>query len=146
MEQYHTTKEYVLPYISTYHEILPSTRVLEIGCGEGGNLKTFIDLSCEVVGIDLNESQIERAKEFTKEFCTDISKTSFICKNIYDVNVLELGKFDVVLLRDVIEHIPNQSFFLKELLSLRSIYSLYNLLNQGFGVIKYCILSFMRKA
>jgi cyclopropane fatty-acyl-phospholipid synthase-like methyltransferase len=66
-EQGITTKKYVIPYIE---EILPITkdiRILEIGCGEGGNLIPFIEKGCEVAGVDISKSQIENAKKFINE-------------------------------------------------------------------------------
>ena len=37
--------------------------VAEIGCGEGGNLKPFLDLGCHIVGIDIAENKIENLNE-----------------------------------------------------------------------------------
>jgi len=39
------------------------TRVLEIGCGTGTNLELFADAGCEVAGVDLSPSMIDRAKK-----------------------------------------------------------------------------------
>ena len=111
-EQDYTTEKYVVPYIQKHLAISSATRVLEIGCGEGGNLKYFIDLGCEVVGVDLNTKQLENAKTFTKAFCKYVSKTSLINQNIYDAKVETLGQFDLIMMRDVIEHIPDQEKFI----------------------------------
>ena len=63
-EQGITTTQYVIPYLEEVMTIDSNTRVLEIGCGEGGNLLPFVERGCEVVGIDLNCPQIERAKQY----------------------------------------------------------------------------------
>ena len=42
-EQIYTTKKHVIPFIRKYKQIDKHTSVLEIGCGEGGNLKSFMD-------------------------------------------------------------------------------------------------------
>ncbi|MBL6876504.1 MAG: class I SAM-dependent methyltransferase [Chitinophagales bacterium] len=116
-EQDYTTEKYVVPYIQKHFAVDSNTRVLEIGCGEGGNLKYFIDKGCEVLGLDLNKRQLENAKEFTQKFCKDTSKTSFLNLNVYNAKPEELGKFDLVMMRDVIEHIPDQEKFISFLLN-----------------------------
>ena len=42
-EQVQTTERYVIPYIEAVYPLHEGLRVLEIGCGEGGNLKPFLD-------------------------------------------------------------------------------------------------------
>lgn len=111
-EQDYTTEKYVVPYIEQYTSLNKDMRVLEIGCGEGGNLKYFVDLGCEVLGVDLNETQIKRAKLLINEFCEKPSKARFIAQDICDTKIEEIGQFDLIMMRDVIEHIPNQKHFL----------------------------------
>jgi len=115
-EQGVTTQKYVIPYIEQAKSIHKGTRVLEIGCGEGGNLVPFIDLDCEVVGIDLNTRQIENAKQFIEEKYAGKS-VALLNQNIYDVKHEDIGIFDIIMLRDVIEHIPNQKKFMNHLKS-----------------------------
>ncbi|HMP31544.1 MAG TPA: class I SAM-dependent methyltransferase, partial [Saprospiraceae bacterium] len=54
-EQSITTKKYVLPYGNEFMKIDQNTRVLEIGCGKGGNLLPFLELGCSCVGIYISE-------------------------------------------------------------------------------------------
>jgi len=63
-EQSITTSRYVIPYINSIRKIEPGTKVLEIGCGEGGNLLPFVDMGCSVVGIELLRHQFENAEKF----------------------------------------------------------------------------------
>lgn len=85
-------------------------RVLEIGCGEGGVLKAFINKGCEGVGVELDAPRIEDAKKFLPE---DIAtgRLRFVVKDIYEVDVLKEfnGLFDIIVLKDVIEHIHDQA-------------------------------------
>lgn len=117
MEQGITTKKYVIPYIEEFKHIKNKTRVLEIGCGEGGNLTPFIEKECEVVGVDLDRRQMENAKLFISEKYPG-SNIRLLNKNIYALSSEDIGKFDIVVLRDVIEHIKNQDKFLNHLRSL----------------------------
>lgn len=111
-EQHYTTEKYVAPYIDSHRPISKEDRVLEIGCGEGGNLKYFVDLGCDVVGLDIGKKKIEWAHEFSDQLCASTDNLQLIHKDIYDSSTEELGKFDIIMMRDVIEHIPNQEHFL----------------------------------
>ena len=111
-EQDYTTVKYVVPYIEKTKKLDTVRRVLEIGCGEGGNLRYFVSAGCDVVGIDLNERQIERAAEYLDKYCDNPNNVQLIHRDIYEINPSELGRFDVIMMRDVIEHIPNQERFL----------------------------------
>ncbi len=110
-EQAYSTQKYVIPFIEECLPIASSTRVLEIGCGEGGNLKPFLDLGCEAIGVDLNEAQINRGKSFYAGHPHE-ARLQLIYKDIYEVEEEELGQFDLILMRDVIEHIHNQEKFM----------------------------------
>jgi len=114
LEQGITTKKYVIPFIEEFKKITHKTKILEVGCGEGGNLAPFIQLNCEVVGVDLNSRQIDNAKLFIQEDFPNANAT-FVSEDIYKVKPDDFGRFDVIMLRDVIEHIPNQEVFLKHL-------------------------------
>ena len=60
--------------------------VLEIGCGEGGNLLPFSEIGCNTVGVDLAESRIKDAKTFFNESHT---KGEFIASDIFNLKKLE---------------------------------------------------------
>ncbi|MEN8123442.1 MAG: class I SAM-dependent methyltransferase [Bacteroidota bacterium] len=109
-EQTITTKKYVIPYINKLKQIIPNSTILEIGCGEGGNLKPFLDLGSKVTGIDISKGKIENADKFLGDHQFKNNLT-LICNDIYNRN--DLGVFDIIFLRDVIEHIPNQERFMQ---------------------------------
>jgi 2-polyprenyl-3-methyl-5-hydroxy-6-metoxy-1,4-benzoquinol methylase len=110
-EQIETTSQFVIPYIKEHKNITPATRVLEIGCGEGGNLKPFIDLGCETIGVDLSERKIELGKAFFASQQLNGSIQLFT-QDIYTTSPDTLGEFDIIIMRDVIEHIHNQERFM----------------------------------
>ena len=102
------TEKYVLPFIEEKFPVRAGMRVLEIGCGEGGVLKAFIDRECTGLGVELDEPRLVQAREWLAE---DIAagRISFISKDIYKTTPAELGgMFDIIVLKDVIEHIPEQ--------------------------------------
>lgn len=119
-EQVSTTKNFVIPYIENSVRLTRETKVLEIGCGEGGNLVPFIEKGCQVTGIDISLNKINNAKQFLADYSSET--VSLVCDDIY--NHPDLGVFDVIFLRDVIEHIPNQNkfmAFLKELMKAETL-------------------------
>jgi SAM-dependent methyltransferase len=110
LEQETTTRKHVIPFIGKFKEITPELRVLEIGCGEGGNLKPFLDCDCRVTGIDLSEHKIGLARSFFADHPQN-ERLQLICDDIYRMDPPE-DPFDVVIMRDVIEHIHDQERFM----------------------------------
>ena len=109
-EQAQTTRNYYIPYIKEYTGNLPN-KVLEVGCGEGGNLLPFAELGCDVIGIDIAASRIEQAQNF---FITKRQKGTFIASDIFLLKDLQ-KHFPLILIHDVIEHIDNKEQFLRNL-------------------------------
>ncbi len=109
-EQAITTERHVIPYISGIKSITPDMRILEIGCGEGGNLGPFLDLGCEVVGVDIVESRIDKARAYFQGHPA-LGRLKLIHDDIYNRDETD-GLYDVIIMRDVIEHIHNQEKFM----------------------------------
>lgn len=107
--QLNNAAKFVIPFIEQKFQIVPGMQVLEIGCGEGGVLKAFINKGCLGVGVELDETRLVNARDWLKE---DIvaHRIQFISKDIYQVdpNIEFPALFDIILLKDVIEHIHDQ--------------------------------------
>ncbi|MDB5224149.1 MAG: class SAM-dependent methyltransferase [Chitinophagaceae bacterium] len=113
--QMENAEEYVIPFIGNKFILEPGTRVLEIGCGEGGVLAAFIKKGCIGVGVELHESRLQLANELLKNEIEE-GKITFIGKDIYKVTEGELGgRFDLIIMKDVIEHIHDQKKLLERL-------------------------------
>ncbi len=84
-EQTETTRKFVIPYFKELIDITPQTSVLEIGCGEAGNLKPFLDMGCNVTGIDISPNKIAKAELFF-EGHKNRDKLNLISSDIYDVS------------------------------------------------------------
>ena len=103
-----TSKRYFIPYIQRWHKIEPGMTILEIGCGEGGNLLPFAKMGCHVTGVDIAACRIEEAKCY---FDACRTEGEFIAEDIFRLD--GLGKqYDVVICHDVIEHISNKAALL----------------------------------
>lgn len=115
--QKQVTQEDIIPFIEQASGTCRNKRVLEIGCAEAGVLKALIDHGNTGMGIELSIYRYEMAKTFLQE---DIQagRAQIINKNIYDIDnpAIELGGlFDLIILKDVIEHIPHQDIFIPRL-------------------------------
>lgn len=110
-EQVITSRKYVMPLLGETIEMKPGMSVLEIGCGEGGNLKPFLDSGMECVGMDLSESKIGLAKEFYKGHARE-GHIHLEAANIYEWHSALAVQYDFIIMRDVIEHIPDQEKFM----------------------------------
>ncbi|GAB4039153.1 class I SAM-dependent methyltransferase [Spirosoma gilvum] len=104
-----TTKYYVIPFIDAYKQILPDMQVLEVGSGEGGVLKAFIDKGCIGVGVEPDTHKIELACKMMAPEIYD-GRAQFFVNNIYDTAIKSgfRSRFDLIVLKDVIEHIYDQ--------------------------------------
>ncbi len=115
-QQVDNSLSYVLPFIEKTKPLGPGTTVLEVGTAEGGVLLPFIEKGCYCVGVDLAPLRIEYAKEcLAGQYAT--GKVELICKNVYDQDFIDKYKnyFDVIILKDVIEHVPQQEQFIPHL-------------------------------
>ncbi len=112
-QQIDNSRSYVLPFVQRTKQLSAGVNVLEIGCGEGGVLVPFIEKGCFCVGVDLNPVRIDLANDFMKEEVAQ-GKVQFICQNIYEDSFLKRfeGFFDLIILKDAIEHIPEQEKFI----------------------------------
>lgn len=106
--QYSNTKNNILPFIEKRKKIEKGMKVLEIGCRDGGVLMPFLELDCHITGFDLDTGPVEKAKEI---YAKDIAagKADFFIKNVHDYIAEnkdnEEKKFDIIVLKDVIEHV-----------------------------------------
>lgn len=104
-------RRHYIPYIEQHSGIRldASCRVLEVGCGIGGNLSVFAERGCSVTGIDINSKSIEKA--------VTLAKTgTFLCSDVFDYS--DPQGFDLVMLHDTLEHIPEKERLLLHLKSL----------------------------
>ena len=103
-----STEKYLLPFLEEHFPISPGMRVLEVGCGAGGNLLPFLHKGCRVGGIDLSAGKIDAARERLGNRPDAELKAG----NFFD---LEPGttRYDLIFIRDVIEHISDKDAFLK---------------------------------
>ena len=106
-----TSQKYYIPYLTQHFELTPECSILEIGCGDGGNLLPFAQYGCKVTGIDISINRIKQAQDF---FLEAGLKAQLIASDIFKID--DFGKlFDIIIMHDVIEHIADKERLLKQL-------------------------------
>lgn len=89
-----------------YQYVPEGSRVLDVGCSSGNFGHVLInEKKCEVIGLDIDKEDIARAKKVL---------TAAYVRNIERDSVDDLGKFDVVVFADVLEHLLDPVAALKK--------------------------------
>ncbi len=112
-QQVENARDYVIPFIEQKLQLASGMRVLEVGCGEGGVLKPFFDRGLVTLGVDLDQPRLDLAEDFlSNEIST--GKMVFLNQNILEKSFTDqyTGHFDLIILKDVIEHIHGQETFI----------------------------------
>jgi len=93
-------------------EWLQGGRGLDFGCGAGGLTYRLREVCDEAVGIDLEEHKLAFARRQAQRLNAD--NVSFVC---YDGTRVPLpdNHFRIILCVDVLEHVPDPAFVLREM-------------------------------
>lgn len=94
------------------HRIYPDERVLDVGCGNGAVAYDVADKArAWVVGIDLEPVYIAQARErFSHPRVKYLHGDALVC--------LPQEGFDVVILSNILEHLPERPEFMKKLVAV----------------------------
>jgi 2-polyprenyl-3-methyl-5-hydroxy-6-metoxy-1,4-benzoquinol methylase len=112
-QQVENARDYVIPFIEQKLKLESGMRVLEVGCGEGGVLKPFFDRGLTTLGVDLDQPRLDLAEDFlSNEIST--GRMVFLNQNILEKTFTDqyTGHFNLIILKDVIEHIHGQETFI----------------------------------
>ena len=105
--QYELGKQFIVPYSFKIGCFKKGNSVFEVGSAEGGVLAAFTEAGgVEAVGSDIAQNRLEMGKKITKilELPITFSNHNIITE---DIPLEWKEKFNLVLLRDVIEHLDN---------------------------------------
>jgi SAM-dependent methyltransferase len=114
-----TTRRYILPLIGGHVRLDGRTEVLEVGCGVGGNLLPFAEAGCRATGMDIDAGKIASAAGILKEKlrgeggAKEEDRVRVFCRNFLETDPDRL--YDLIVVRDVIEHIADKEAFLSRL-------------------------------
>ncbi len=116
--QYNLANSFIVDYLKANKSFAPGMSVCEIGCAEGGVLAAFVEQGAvSALGTDIAVARLEIGKNINREIGIEFELSSH---NILsdDIDPALVGKYDLILLRDVIEHLS------KPLDALKAIYRL----------------------
>lgn len=87
-------------------ELPAQGKLLEVGCGSGASVRAAVDLGWEATGLDIDPQLIQQGRE---QLEVDLR-----CIPVLEAG-LEGERFNLIRMRDVIEHLPNPYEVLVEL-------------------------------
>ena len=92
----------------------PKTKILEVWCG-GWWKSVYIaeKYNCEVIWIDVEDNFLKQAQDFARQKQVD-KLVHFYKKSALDTG-FEVDKFDIIIMSDVIEHIPETEKLFNEM-------------------------------
>ncbi len=107
--QLDNSRQWIIPFVQNVKPLEPGMQMLEIGCGQGSLLKAFSEKGCICTGVEMFPLWLQKANEMLQPEISE-GKVRIISSNIYDVDAeKDLGTaFDIIVLKDVIEHIHDQ--------------------------------------
>ena len=95
--------------LKSYDKPLKNINILDIGCGGGLLSEPMCRLGANVVGIDASKKNIKVAKFHAKK-----NKLKINYKVTSPEKLKAKEKFDVILNMEIVEHVENINFFIKE--------------------------------
>ena len=95
--QYILAEQYYLPRLKLWGVEIEKRKILDIGCGDGGFTSAFGKAGGFCTGVEIREFNWKPS-----------DNVNYIVQDIYkDTSIEKIGDdYDLILLRDVIEHIP----------------------------------------
>jgi len=105
-------RKYLIPIFSRWGVDLKGKKLLEVGCGNGGCAAEFSRAGCHVVMMDIDERLVELAGEHNDKegvraeaFAGDVRNEA--------APFWRRGPFDIVMFRDVMEHLERPAAVLR---------------------------------
>lgn len=93
--------------------VLKDKKILEVGCGGGILTESLARLHANITAIDLSDELIKVAKQHLCECSPELSSRIDYRMEPLDIHVMDnLGKYDAVVISEVIEHIEEKPAFL----------------------------------
>ncbi len=88
---------------------LKQFKVLDIGCGGGLSSEPFAKLGAHVCGVDADKHAIDVAESHAK---SENLRINYKNCSIEDLSIKKDGKFDIILILELLEHIDDTNHFL----------------------------------
>jgi SAM-dependent methyltransferase len=86
----------------------PNARVIDLACNEGWFSHRLLEWGASyVLGVDIRPQVIRRAELLRAHLGISQDRLELRCADVFDLNVSELGTFDVVLCLGLVYHLEN---------------------------------------
>jgi tRNA (mo5U34)-methyltransferase len=86
----------------------PDARVVDLACNEGWFSHRILEWGASyVLGVDIRPQVIRRAELIRAHFGIPQDRLELRCADVFDLNISELGTFDIVLCLGLIYHLEN---------------------------------------
>ena len=104
-----------LPLLSAHYPADAQLRLLDVGCGNGGQLLNLARHfpNCMAVGIDISAANVEGAN--ARRLAQDAGRVSFLCADMLSWNA---APFDAIVSDSVLQNIPDGPRVLNRLAAL----------------------------
>ena len=103
-EQKKHSEYYLLPYFRKHLVDFEQYEIFEVGCAEAGFIDVLYHLNMDVMGLELSPARVKIARDKNPNI-------NIITGDITDPKITEkiAKRFDLIVLRDVIEHIKDRN-------------------------------------
>ena len=99
--QYKLAEQYYIPLLKKINIELENQKIFDVGCGNGGFISAFSDYSTNLYAIEIKEFDWDKKTKDRVNFLIG-DLTEMTAKKVAIIG----GSVDLIILRDVIEHIP----------------------------------------
>lgn len=123
-------------YVLKQHSNCSQIKILDFGCGNGLLVKEFLNLGLDAYGVDVDEGQIQRARNL-------VDSNRIIQSSVYEYETKE--KYDVVTSLEVIEHLYDPIKYLKLCHSHLTKNGIFIISTPYYGYLKNLLISIMNK-
>lgn len=107
-------REYVQNIIEEFLNGKKAEKILDVGCGDGSNLRWLSEFTDNLWGTDYNLLRLKRAEKIIKKL---EKNTKLFVANILSLPFLE-NSFDIIFFNHVIEHIVEDEVALKKIFDI----------------------------
>lgn len=115
--QYQLGRDYIIPLLSDWDFDVSGKSVLDIGCAEAGMLCALSDAGASSTGLEISPDRLVFARQLAKS--EHLKNIRFVAADfLYTPLKNRNHNFDLVMLRDVIEHLPDKQKVFSKLYSL----------------------------
>ena len=113
-EQYWFGENFLFNYIN--EDSIKGKRVLEIGCAEAGLLKFYNDNGAMCSGLELSDTRFNNAMLLNDKDKLHLFQANICDPSSYKNHIKQ--NYDLIIIRDVIEHISNKETALSNMFSI----------------------------